>query len=461
MKCMRKARCFVIFSVMVLLTACGNPKKDDIADDLRQNAGQDASAGNAVKNSGTDEIPENVSYVIEVGGNTTKVNAEVSADGYGKVPTLKVEECTDKDEWIRKYAKRLFDDGEFQNVKPYAVQSREELEAELQYYKEKYADSTVFSENDNTWQIENRLENYNEENHGAYPDDKLVYEIQSSEEDDEYSTYSDVHQAYLRGMVDGRTWTLSYYDGYNEFEINGEKRKERWIPQLRAQCIDEEYFVSNSSHINETYLNNACKREDAEKEAQEFLYRLGFGEMELLHIVQNNMQPENGELKTDGYTMVFGFKQGGAHLLFSAGGITTSMDMYENNTAAQPYVEVVVNSNGIYSLMIMGAYNEAEVMSDESAMLSFEQINELAKTRITEIMTDFPSSYFEIDAIEFGYVYITYDGLSYAAVPVWRYYNGEKNDKFRSSVLTICALDGAEIYPVSGSLYYGSGTIAY
>ncbi|MCM1272046.1 MAG: hypothetical protein NC225_03425 [Clostridium sp.] len=465
MKIMGKARYFVILGAMIFLTACGNEKKDMIAEDLKENVGQDASAGNAAQNTGPDAIPEHVSYTVEVGGNTTKVEAEVIADGYGKVPTLAAEKCTDKDEYVERYAKRLFDDGDFKNVKPYQVQSREELEAELQYYQEKYAGNTEYSENDNTWRIENRLDFYDDDNYVEYPEGTLVYETHLSSESDEGESNEDVfYDAYLRGMVDGRTWTLSYDEGYsyNNVMVEGQKIKTEWIPTIYAKCIDEEYYIANTSEVTETYLNNACKREDAEKEAQEFLHRLGFGEMELLHIVQNNQGMDEDKISTDGYTMVFGVKQGGAHLLYSAGSITTSMDTGVNSDiAVQPYVEVVVNSNGVYSLMIMGNYNDAEIMSGESTMLSFEQIDEIAKERMTEIMTEYPSSYFNIDCIEFGYVYITYDGLEYAAVPAWCYCNGGRNEKFRSAVITICALDGAVIYSGGSSMLSGSGAIPY
>ncbi|MDE6025556.1 MAG: hypothetical protein K2G45_08890 [Lachnospiraceae bacterium] len=453
----------IILSSMVLFTSCGKAKKDSIADDLKENVGVEASIGDAEKQNETDEIPENISYTVEVGGRTSKVDAKIYADGYGNVPTLAVKECEDREEWVSGFAAKLFDDGEYTNVKPYVVLNREELEKELQFFKEKYPEDSeyVWSADNMTWRIEYLLKNYNEEDYVKYPDDKLICSHTGAtyDGDEEYSLT--LNEANLRGYVDGKMWSLGYADGEDDYTMDGQPIHDEWAPCIEAHCIDEMYHISNTSSIDETYLNNVCNREDAEKQAKEFLRKLGFGNMELLHIVQNNLDAAEDTLPVDGYTMVFGMTKNGAHLLFSAGLGQTSMEPERNYSAVMPYVEVIVNSNGVYGITIRGCYNEPEIMSEKSTMLSFEQINEIAKEKLADTMTEWSTYSVTIKTIEFGYMYITYDGLSYAAVPVWCFYDDDRNAMFRSARLVICALDGAEIYAGNTNVYFGSGSIPY
>ncbi len=433
-----------ILSTMLLFSSCGKAKKDDIEEDLREDFGVSASVSNTEEKSETDEVPENISYTVEVGGRTTKVDAKIYADGYGNVPTFSVKECENKETWVLNYAAKLFDNGEYTNVKPYTVLTREELEAELQIYKERESGSIDIA--NDIMQLEYALENYDLPTE-KMPDDKVLYS-----EDYDYSydgVEGDVlnNEVNLRGYVDGRLWRFNYRDGHSNWTENGKTDNLKYIPCIDARCIDEAYDVWSTSNIGETFLNNACNREDAEKKAKKLLQQLGFDDMELLHIVQNNMG-QRGDLLIDGYTMVFGMSQNGAHLLFASGAIEVAIEQESAYSATQPYVEIIVNSNGIYGIKIIGNYSEPEIMSENSKMLSFERINEIAKEELRGMMTESQSKTFDIDTIEFGYVYITYDGLSYAIVPVWRYYSvdGDRNELQRDACLTINALDGAVIY---------------
>ncbi|MDE6025558.1 MAG: hypothetical protein K2G45_08900 [Lachnospiraceae bacterium] len=448
MKRIRKICAGIIsLSLMLSFTACEKAKKDNIADDLKENVGVEASVSDAENQNATDEIPENISYTVEVGGHAIEVDAKIYADGYGNIPTLAMKRCDNEDEWVLKYAKKLFDNGEYENVRPYRAMNREELESELQFFREKY-ESEEHNPNDETELIQSFLENYNEENYEKYSDDKIVYSfVEQTADEGEYTSVT--NEAYLRGYVDGRMWTLKYWNEYGDYIVDGEiiDSKEN-MPFLMAQCIDDGYSTKDAANIDETYLNNLCDREIVEKQAKEFLEKLGFGNMELLHIVQNSLETTEEALAVDGYTMVFGMSKNEAHLLFACGAAENAMEPMSDYVALQPYVEVQVNSNGIHSIEIFGDYNETEVMSGESRMLSFEQINKVAKEEFEKMLTENNSYYFTVGYIEFGYVCITYDGLSYALVPAWRYYDSDsdRNTTFRKSYLTICALDGSVIY---------------
>ncbi|MCM1272656.1 MAG: hypothetical protein NC225_10015 [Clostridium sp.] len=435
----------IIFGMAVLLSACGKANKDDIAYDLKENAGMEAGDGNAAEESDGNEIPDTISYTVEAGGRITTVDAKVYAEGYGEVPTFTATEYENKDEFVLKYAQKLFDNGEYDNVKPYGILSRAELEAELQFFQERYEDKA----NSNVSYIEYMLENYNEDNYVEYPDDKIVYtvtetSISVSDEGEEVNTFTN-EQAYLRGNVNGKLWAMTY-----------EKDDLLGLAYLDANCLDEDYIVVETLGMNEVNVDNPCNREGAEASAKQFLDGLGLDNMELLHTVQNNVMVSETELAVDGYTMVFGMSENGTHLLFAYEPVQTTMEAGRIDFAAvQPYVVVCVNNNGVCSFSILGNYMEPETAAKQSEMLSFEQVNEFAKEEF-ERMISKEFAVYTVGSVEFGYVYITYDGISYAVVPVWRYYDSgsERDTKEKTAVVTVCALDGSIIYNVPGSGSY-------
>ena len=116
-------------------TVCGKPDKKDIEKDLSANVTSDyATESDAVR----EEIPQTLSYTVSSGGTgEVKVEAEVCSEGYGQVPAYKLKKRDKNDEWIRSYAEKLFDNGEYINVKPYDFCSLEELEAEKQFWEER------------------------------------------------------------------------------------------------------------------------------------------------------------------------------------------------------------------------------------------------------------------------------------------------------------------------------------
>lgn len=434
----------VIMSAVFLFTACGTAKKEDIANDLKENAGIEASDGNAAEDE-VSEIPDTISYEVMSGGRSTKVDAKIYAEGYGNVPTFAVTECEDKEEYVLKYAKKLFDKGEFENVRPYKILSREELEKELQFYEDRYSGSNGNSQNYYIGYIEWLLENFDDSKHIDYPNDSIVYTItEEADVQDENSSWTFTYEESLfRGNVDGRLWIMGYNDSYDDYVVGEQIFHRENLPYLSAVCIDEEYSIVDTLGMDEENVNNPCDRESAEGLARQFLSRLGMDNMELLHIVHNDIWLTEKTSAVDGYTMIFGMSENGAHLLFSYGACETNMVPDEQDFfATQPYVEVRVSSNGVYGIVIRGNYNEPEVLSEETIMLSFDQINEVAKKELANTVTR------DIGSIEFGYVYITYDGLSYAIVPVWRYYEVgcERDTTDKTPALTICALDGSIIY---------------
>ncbi|MDE6026225.1 MAG: hypothetical protein K2G45_12335 [Lachnospiraceae bacterium] len=220
----------------------------------------EASDGNAVEKDVAGEIPDTISYVVESGGRPTNVEAKIYADGYGNVPTFTVTECEDKDEFVLNYAKKLFDNGEYTNVRPYKILSREELEKELQFYEEKYSGSDVYSQNRYTGYIEGLLENFDDIKYVEYPDDNIVYtKTQEYDTEDENNSQAFVcGEARLRGDVDGRMWDLDYRNSFQKIKSDGEISHEFSIAYLKAYCIDEIYAIEDTLGMDEPNINNPC-----------------------------------------------------------------------------------------------------------------------------------------------------------------------------------------------------------
>lgn len=442
---------FSFISALFLLIACKKAEKD-IADDLKTITDTEITDEAVTEKDEVGEIPNTISYTVVSGGRTSKVDAKVYADGYGDVPTFSVTEYEDKDEFVLKYAKKLFDKGEFENIKPDEILSREELEKELQFYEERYSENDKNSSNRYLEAIEWTIENFDDSKNVDYPDNDIVYTVKDEQvftsiQDgtEEICRCTRIYEASrLRGCVDGRLWIMNYRGSYEDTVMQGEKDHFEKIPYLNAYCIDENPLVINTWGMDESDINNLCDRESAEGYVRQFLSKLGMDNMELLHIMHNEIQLTEKTSSIDGYTMIFGMSENGAHLLFAYDAMETNMQPtnVQNIFAAQPYVEIQVNGQGVYSLTIRGNYNEPEIMSEETAMLSFEQVNEIAEVEMQEHVTP------DIGMIEFGYVYITYDGISYAIVPVWRYYEvgSERNTTVKKPAVTICALDGSVIY---------------
>ncbi|MCM1209931.1 MAG: hypothetical protein NC309_13505, partial [Ruminococcus sp.] len=80
-----------LISTLIILTgiftACGKPSEEDIAKDLGGNV---TAATNS--DAAWEEIPKSLSYTVASDGSgVVNVEAEVYADGYGQVPTYKLE----------------------------------------------------------------------------------------------------------------------------------------------------------------------------------------------------------------------------------------------------------------------------------------------------------------------------------------------------------------------------------
>ncbi len=389
-----------------------------------------------------EEIPKTLSYTVNSGGSgAVKVEAEVSSEGYGQATAYKLKKRDKNDEWVRSYAEKLFDNGEYINVKPYGFCSLEELETEKQFWEERLIDldedstgyARVKSEID---ALEYDIINFSENNYVKYPEGQIIFQ-------NVFDTGFD-ETAQLRGEVDGNVWLLNYNHCVDE---NG---KDSWSPALYGSCLEKMNSIALLQYA-ENAGKNKCDRTQAETEAIKLINRLGFDNMECIKITELLPYYNAPADCFDGYCFVYGPSLNGINF-FSGTGAGVSAD--GEHIAIQPYVVVLVNSEGAYSFCIMEDYVIEDVLSENSQMLSFQQIDNIAHTELEKMMEeqytdgyDDAESNFSIIRVDFEYLCVTYDGISYAMIPVWTYYREWSNgvDTVLRPVVIVNALDGAVI----------------
>ncbi|MDE5873394.1 MAG: hypothetical protein K2H07_05720, partial [Lachnospiraceae bacterium] len=340
--------------------------------------------------------------------------------------------------------------GEYINVKPYDLCSKEELETEKQFWEERLMALEALDESSDGYghvqseidYIEHQIEHLSESEYVKYPENQLVFTGSNSynrdDSDDFIYDYDESYErAQLRGEVDGNVWLLNY--DYTVYEYNG--RGGSSVPILYGSCVEKMDYVSGNYGMEYGIYKNKCDREQAENEAAKLIDRLGFNNMECVKMTE--IRPSHADY-CDGYGIIYGPSLNGIKM-FSCLGEGPSVD--GETIAVQPYVIVLVNSEGAYSFCIMEDYDVEETLSENSQMLSFQQIDDIAHAEFEKMMVEHPQLNYDITQVKFEYLCVTYDGLSYAMIPAWTYYMEWINngDTTLLPVLIVNALDGAVI----------------
>ena len=437
---------FALLIVTGVFSACGKPDKEDIARDLSE----DVTSDSAMKSDAVQEkIPENLSYTVGAGGSgTIKVEAEVYFEGYGQVPAYKLKKRDKNGMWIKSYAEKLYDNGDYINVKPYDLCSMEELETEKQFWEERLKaldESSIGYERveSQIYDIEYAVEHFSESDYVKHAEGQIVFKKTNYSYEGYSKSYSE--RAQFRGEVDGNVWLLNYDYRLNEYEMYEDGRELGWEifpPVLYGSCVEKMDYISGYYGMEAGIYKNKCDREQAESEAEKLLDRLGFNNMECVKMTE--LKPSRAPDYCDGYCIIYGPSLNGINM-FSFTGVGASAD--GEHIAVQPYVCVLVNSEGAYSFCILEDYDVEEKFSENSQMISFQQIDDIAHMEFEKKMEKYPDKSYDITQVKFEYLCVTYDGINYAMIPVWIYYTEWINhgDTNLLPVLIINALDGAVI----------------
>lgn len=465
-KTLRIKRAVFISALLIatgIFTACGKADRKDIERDLSENVTSDSATQSDAESTGKD-IPEKLTYTVNGAYGTIKVNADVYADGYGNVPVYNIKKYEKDDAWLDGYAKKFFDDGEYENVKPYMFCSLDELKQEKsfceellsQYEAQDPAYRMIMKEKE---EIEFQMEGYVED--PQYPDDKLIYKWSYSTRGQDF----DYEEACLKGEAGGKLWYMNYAHGvYASIDYVSDEDLENFVDIKEQMGCLYGYCPENTPDIMyimdmELGLPNECERETAEKEAEKLLEDFGFENMKEVNITPlrvNLDENDDEKYRLDGYIITYAPSVNGIDVLYGTSSEYVSVDYsiadaVPDNVAGQPFVKIGVSSDGIFEFFIYDQYEIGDTLSETPSMLSFEQVDSQVKSHFESLLDHTQADWdIEIDRVQFGYVCITYDGISYAMVPAWRYYMHVAGTSAKFPFVTLCALDGTWLFQDNG-----------
>lgn len=429
---MKRGVIYIIVCVL-FLTGCNKTKSDDIK--------QDISAIEEVSHSQTDaiseiiediDIPEALNYTImETDGiNSVEVDAIVEAEGYGAANVYNETPLEIDSEYIMAFAEEIFDDGSYEIVKPYDCMNDDELAAEIYYW------------NDELDKAGDREENYDTEGIGDYllstlENLSILNDNEEKCENDGISwhiTYEDELGVYektevkLRGRIDGDIYELIYEKWDDSDDV---------LFMLTAPLYEKNiYGYTNDDNRYTWYGENKVDREAAKNEADDLIYKLGYEDMVLAREADIQMS----DVSLNGYKFKYVKKIDGISLIDT--GSDTRIDIYDK-LCRQEYLCVYVNEYGVSSVYFVSDYERGDMKADNAAMLTFEQIDEVAREYIRSYV-DSGQFYHKINQVKFGYISVCY-GESYALVPAWVYQYYDDNNDMYYFEFGVNAIDGSLI----------------
>lgn len=433
---------YMLVVCAILLTGCGKNTSDDIKQDMSALDVNVNTDTDSVDNTGKNyDIPENLNYeVAGTSGTTTmSVDAVVEADGYGNAKVYDEKPVEIDSEYLTSYAEQIFDDGSYYSIKPYRCMDEDELSEERDFwesesdraseeyaaYTDKYIKSSKLDVIDSCFGI---IGEYSD----GWKQDGVIWSHALTQEDagDNNVEAVNVKNAKLRGFIDGTAYELTY---------NATDDSESPILQLINPLYDNKndiYGYSMHGQSSTLYGDNIVDSGFAKNEADDFIYKLGYEDMTLARTA--DIQLTDNTL--DGYLLVYVRNKDGVPVIDSKS--CTYVEGYDR-AGYQEYIEVYVNEYGVMRARLMNMYEIEETMSDDTSLLSFDRIDENAKSYIKAYI-DSGDYYYKINKVRFGYVSVCY-GNSYALIPAWVYQYYEASFDEYDYEFAINAIDGSLI----------------
>ncbi len=432
----------ILLACLFLFSGCG--KREKLEEDMSRVDTDISSDSDAGKE--TVDIPEHLTYTLGTSGYKFNVDADVTAAGYQNVKVYEQNPGTVDDEYLKNLAEHIFDDGEYEVIKPYNLCSMEELQEENQFLQELYEEAG--KDEYPSWKIDAYIDNYNEENVSELPEGTLIYHYY--EETFEEGTIG-FESCTLRGLVDGNMAELRYQSTEGE---SGTLYVRRYVCDHVYKNCNTEYELAST-----LYGENSCNLEEASRTAQDIIDNMGYTDMKQLavqHRVINDgseAEPETS-IYLDGYRFIFVRETDGIENILGempyAVIINDSVgeDIDGLPGACQEFISVEIDSTGVVGITFGMRYERGEQLSDQPSMLSFEQVDAIAQDYMNdklEFYNQHSDDYtFQIVAVRLGYVTLLYD-TQYTLVPVWVYVkeNDFADQTLDSISFGVNALDGS------------------
>lgn len=363
---------------------------------------------------------------------------------------------------VKNVAAGLFDAGSMKPVRPFAAYSESELMEAEQELKEQAlaARKEARDAGRSDWKDASFVFDYwlNDVRQLLDGYDKAP---ETWEENAFYSVLNDWKKILIyEGTINGLTYFLMAVEQEKTVNLYLYKEGEPWS-QIK-DFYHEDWSERTRNDINDiTYGKNQCSMtlEEAKKTAEGFLEKYGFQDMLMAEgkdayfqsAVFINYDEEAGEESEDeaatdtatSYSFHFVRSYEGIPVDYRdnvqlLGG--SPMDVYEG--PLETY-RVIVNDDGVCYMEIGAMYQVTEALTDDSALLSFEQINNIAKEQLPQTGREE-----QINQIDFRYRNLEYDG-ELVLMPVWIYSHSSEMTTWmgesRDNILVLNAVDGSVV----------------
>lgn len=435
--------------MLFLCAGCDKDKRNDVQDKLGQLQEENGEQEDATSLDATVSYtyPETVYYVsnADIPDQRTIIDAKVIAETTEDIGVYGLSFVPIDDELVKSYADKLFDNGEYEVIKPLGICNEDELNAEREYaimLMEYYGNGSragqkyyklpcmtiPFAPEDLINNIDNELSNFEESDYVQLEEGQLLYqetrEVYEDTPEDSITTRNS--KIRLRGKVDGEDWCMNVQYAN---PAGGVPYGVISMSNVYSDTIVWSYEMINDMNTM-FYGENIVDIDEARKDATDALRKLGFDEIDNIYTynviscdtytTENGYSECTGE-KNNGYCFIFARRYGNldvGYLAHPYNSLTMTKVCGEEIGNYQEYMYVTVTDDGIYNISFSTGYQVTEKLSDSSNLIAFEEINNAAIRYIDER----PIISADIGTIELKYVTIYYEGEGYALVPVWVYY---------------------------------------
>jgi len=328
-----------------------------------------------------------------------QVKAPIPSEGKEAKKIIKVPEKLINGDYLEEIAKRIFDNEEFEDVKPYCVWTKEDLIGEKARFevmnKEALAGYSI---------SDARLDEYIQ-----YSSDKPQIQLMDGDEHIYECTYdmsSDDEEpcqmermATFRGTIDGKEYELCYEEHIGEGK---NRQKNLWVAPLfpvssagedlytiimkeSTSYVESEIQKEYDQRLDELLKDTEISEEKLDATAKHVLLNMGFKNLELGESTPICKVGQDGrESELCGYTFCYYIDN------FEAKE-ESLMEMVEFNRM-KTTISVDMDEDGVRSISFDDYYLLDQITSEETNIMPLEQAVELAKGYISSMKIPIPKN---------------------------------------------------------------------
>lgn len=455
-----------------VLTGCG---RQDIAEELKELEADSSTGGKGGNASGvTSELAKKLGvptgkleYTVRMDGvqGEYEVNAEIILPDSDEVNVYEEQLLVLTEDEVKACAENLFDGGIYEQIKPYAAYTEEELKLAISdiekvmqqegytYVEDEWRDEDKWDELD--FYLRNYIEPTKKYEEGKFYDNQYYEAAKTDEALQGYPLYYS-RIMILEGTIGGMSYQLAACEADS---VNG-TGVESYLWLSRSEEIKGHFYGSTAGG-----LDNICKltEEVAGNSAKNYMPAMGFDDMEITKtnnlcwqrtpIKEKDNEQYVADVVADGYSFVMARAYDGLAGMnkgFGCGYLSADGNSY----AEQDYYEVCVDSEGVVRVKAGPLYENTKTVSEHMELAAFDKIDKTAREAFWEEIgkADGPQDdeesvavrgVIQISRVRLAYANLQYNGR-FQLTPVWIYSSEIDNDEYPEVIIN--AIDGSRIY---------------